>query len=68
MSDKFVVSFECNETARDNVLPLLKYFEMMCRLGMTRDFAVDDNSNAKWFTIDGDGPDRLTKIKVREVE
>ena len=63
-SDKFVVSFECNKTAKDNIVPLLKYFEMLGLLGGTRDFKVDD----KWFTFDGDGPDRLTNISTKKLE
>ena len=64
MNERYVVSFECNEAARDNIIPLLKYFEMMCDLGGTRDFNIDGT----WFTIDGDGPDRVMNIKVRKVD
>ena len=64
MNNRYVVSFECNETARDNIMPFLEYFEMLCDLGGTRDFKVDE----KWFTIDGDGPDKLTNIKIEKVD
>ena len=67
-SDKYVVSFECSETARDNLIPLLEYFEMMGLLGMTRDFTVDDDTESKWFTFDGDGPDRLANIKIKSIQ
>lgn len=63
---KYRISFECNETARDNLLPLLEYFEMMGDLGITRDFQVDEYD--KWFTFDGDGPDRITSITVKRIE
>lgn len=67
MNDRYVVSFECNETARDNIIPLLEYFEMMGLLGMTRDFKIDDGPDSKWFTFDGDGPDGLANIKVEKI-
>lgn len=64
--DTYFISFECNETAKDNLVPLLKYFKMMGNLGMTRDFVIDELDD-KWFTFDGDGPDRLDNIKVERV-
>jgi hypothetical protein len=49
---KYKVSFECNETAMEHVTKLLKYFNL-------------DN---KWFTFDGDGPDRIKNIKIEDLE
>ena len=65
--DMYRISFECNETAKDNLVPLLKYFEMMGNLGMTRDFVIDELDN-KWFIFDGDGPDKLKNITVSELK
>lgn len=62
---KYKISFECNETAKDNLVPLLEYFEMMGLLGMTRDFKVDYDSPD--FVFDGDGPDGIENIMVEEV-
>ena len=62
---KYKVSFECNKTAMEHVTDLLKYFEMMGKLGMTRDFIVEDN---RWFTFDGDGQDRIENIKIEDLE
>jgi hypothetical protein len=64
---KYKVSFECNETAMEHVTKLLKYFEMMGDLGMTRDFVIDNLDN-KWFTFDGDGPDRIKNIEIEDLE
>jgi len=66
MNKKFCITIICNETACDNLQKILKYFEMMGDLGMTRDFMIDDYDE-EWFTFDGDGTDRIESIEVRPV-
>jgi hypothetical protein len=64
---KYRISFECNETAKENLIPLLEYFEKMGLLGMTRDFVIDKLDDI-WFTFDGDGPDRIGNIKIEDLK
>jgi hypothetical protein len=63
MYDKVEVSFVCNKYALENVKKFLHLYETLCDLGCTRDFHID----GEWFTIDGDGPDQLSDIKVKEI-
>lgn len=64
--DKHTVEIKLNESALEEIIPLLKYLKGMGDVGMSRSISIEDEKET--FGFDGDGPSRIISIKVDDKE
>ena len=48
----------------DELIPMLKEFQMMTSWGSSRTIKIEDWEGNNTFGIDGDGPSKITKITL----
>lgn len=58
------IEIECNDSAAEAILPLLKELRHMCNIGSSRTIKIEDWDGDSNFGIDGDGPDRIIALKL----
>ena len=50
-----------------NIIGILELLQLLGDLGASRKIGVIEEEGWEWFLFDGDGPDKIKKIKIKRI-